>query len=182
MFTQSDEALIKKALKGNHRAWVKLVRRFESDVFNYLIRMLGNVEDAKDLTQEVFISVYKSLQSFRGDSAFKTWLLKIARFRCVEFYRKHRVTADLDDTPEQLDDSVFSQPEEVMLMSQNNQQVIAAMASLSFTQREVVELKFFQYFTFDQIAEQTNESVNTVKTRFYAALKRLKTVLGEIND
>lgn len=85
MFFQSEQGLINKAKAGNKSAWFKLVTIDEQTVFHYCLRMLGNQHDAIDLMQEVCMSVYRSLESFRFDSSFKTWLIRIAQRSYVEF-------------------------------------------------------------------------------------------------
>src|SRR5690554_1247319 len=86
----SDERLVKLALTNNKRAWLQLVKRYEGLLYNYGLRMLGNSDDALDLMQDVYLSVFRSLSSWRQESSFKTWLMTIAHRRCVEQYRKRR--------------------------------------------------------------------------------------------
>ncbi|UAA37977.1 sigma-70 family RNA polymerase sigma factor [Paraneptunicella aestuarii] len=175
MFEQSDEQLIKKALSGNDNAWLKIVKRYEKAVYNYGIRMTGNTEDALDLMQEVFISVYRNLATFRSEGSFKGWLFRIASYRCVEFYRKKKPTQGLDDAPEQVCEEPL--PEQMLLMNQSNKQLIGALQQLPLAQRAVLELKFFGQFTFDEIAQQLDVPSNTVKSRLYSALEKLKQIL-----
>lgn len=175
MFEQDDEQLAKKAINGSQRAWLKLVKRYEKPIYNYGIRMTGNSDDALDLMQEVFISVYRNLSTFRGEGSFKGWVFRIASYRCVEFYRKKRPTVDLDTVPEPATDGNL--PEQMMLMTQENKQLVAAMQTLPFNQKAVLELKFFGQFTFEEIAQQLDISSNTVKTRLYTALAKLKHIL-----
>lgn len=178
LFEQTDEQLIKKAKNGNKSAWLKLVKRYEKSIYNYGVRMTGNPEDALDLMQEVFISVYRNLPTFRSEGSFKGWLFRIASYRCVEFYRKKKPTHNLDDSPEQVCEQPV--PEQILLMQQNNRHVIEAMQRLSHEQKAVLELKFFGQFTFDEIALQLDVSSNTVKSRLYSALDKLKFIL-EVN-
>lgn len=175
MFEKTDEQLIQKALGGNSRAWLKLVKRYEKAVFNYGIRMTSNREDALDLMQEIFTSVFRNLSSWRGEGSFKAWLFRIASYRCVEYYRRKKPTQALDDVPEM--ECEYHTPEEFVLSSSNNQQLLNAMQQLPLAQRAVVELKFFGQFTFDEIAEQLNVSSNTVKSRLYGALGKLKNII-----
>ena len=175
MFDKTDEQLIQKALQGNRRAWIRLVKRYEKSVYNYGIRMTSNPEDALDLMQEIFTSVFRNLATYRGEGAFKAWLFRIASYRCVEFYRRKKPTLALDDAPEM--ECEVSKPEETLFMSRDSQQLLNAMAQLPLAQKAVVELKFFGQFTFDEIAEQLNVSSNTVKSRLYSALDKLKTLL-----
>lgn len=175
MFEKSDEQLIEKALSGNKRAWMNLLKRYESQVYNYGIRMTGNNEDALDLMQEVFISVFRNLTNYRGEGSFRGWLFKIAHYRCIEFYRRKKPNQSLDDTPEM--ESTSLSAEELFSAKQHSQHVVSAMQHLPLTQKAVVELKFFGQFTFDEIAQQLGISVNTAKSRLYSALAKLKILL-----
>lgn len=175
MFEKSDEQLIKKALSGNKRAWMNLLKRYESQVYNYGIRMTGNNDDALDLLQEVFISVFRNLANYRSEGSFRGWLFKIAHYRCIEFYRRKKPHQSLDDTPE-LQSSAPS-TEALFTAKQQSHQLVSAMQHLPLAQKAVVELKFFGQFTFDEIAQQLGISVNTAKSRLYSALAKLKTLL-----
>lgn len=178
MFEKTDEQLIAKALQGNKQAWLNLLKRYEKQIYNYGIRMTGKNEDALDLMQEVFISVFRNLASYRGEGSFKGWLFRIAHFRCIEFYRRKKPTQGLDDTPE-IESEEISVADSIHT-SQENKQLIRAMQQLPLAQKAVVELKFFGQFTFDEIAEQTGISANTAKSRLYGALEKLKTLM-EVN-
>ncbi|GAC15690.1 RNA polymerase sigma factor [Aliiglaciecola lipolytica] len=175
MFEKSDEQLIASALKGSKRAWLNLIKRYESQVFNYGIRMTGTREDALDLMQEVFISVFRNLSHYRGEGSFKGWLFKIAHYRCIEFYRRKKPNQALEDSPEI--ESADPCLESSMVTSQNANQLVNAMQHLPLAQKAVIELKFFGQFTFEEIAEQLGISSNTAKSRMYSALSKLKNLL-----
>lgn len=175
MFEKSDEQLIARALQGNKHAWLSLLKRYEKLIYNYGMRMTGKNEDALDLLQEVFISVFRSLSTYRGEGSFKSWLFRIAHFRCIEFYRRKRPMQDLDDAPEMQSNDLSH--EQQLGGDQQNAQLIHAMQHLPMAQKAVVELKFFGHFTFDEIAVQTGISVNTAKSRLYSALEKLKTLM-----
>lgn len=174
MFERSDETLVKQALKGKKSAWVTLVKRYEKNLYNYTLRMVSNPDDALDLMQDVFMAVFRNLASFRGDSPFKGWLFKIAHYRCIEFYRRKKPTQSLDDAPEQQDQSDDTCPEAHFFSGQQASLLKKAMQTLPVNQKLVVELKFFQHCTFDDISKQLGVSVNTVKSRLYSALDKLK--------
>lgn len=175
MFEKSDEQLIQKALSGNKRAWVNLIKRYEAQIYNYGIRMTGNNHDALDLMQEVFISVFRNLANYRGDGSFRGWLFKIAHYRCIEFYRRKKPHQGLEDSPEI--ESTEPSLEQMLAKSQHNHQLVEAMQRLPMSQKAVVELKFFGQFTFDEIAEQLGISSNTAKSQLYSALAKLKTFM-----
>jgi RNA polymerase sigma-70 factor (ECF subfamily) len=174
VFERSDETLVKQALKGKKSAWVTLVKRYEKSLYNYTLRMVSNPADAMDLMQDVFVAVFRSLSTFRGDSAFKGWMFKIAHYRCIDFYRRKRPTQSLDDIPEQLDESSDECPEHQATSGQETVALHKALQTLPVNQKLVVELKFFQHCTFDDIAKQLGISVNTVKSRLYSGLDKLK--------
>jgi RNA polymerase sigma-70 factor (ECF subfamily) len=174
VFERSDETLVKQALKGKKSAWVTLVKRYEKNLYNYTLRMVSNPDDALDLMQDVFMAVFRNLASFRGDSPFKGWLFKIAHYRCIEFYRRKKTTQSLDDAPEQQEQSDDTCPEAHFFSGQQASLLKKAMQTLPVNQKLVVELKFFQHCTFDDISKQLGVSVNTVKSRLYSALDKLK--------
>jgi RNA polymerase sigma-70 factor, ECF subfamily len=174
VFERSDETLVKQALKGKKSAWVTLVKRYEKNLYNYTLRMVSHPDDALDLMQDVFIAVFRNLSSFRGESPFKSWLFKIAHYRCIEFYRRKKPTQSLDDAPEQAEQSSKACPESDLFSGQQASILQRALQTLPLKQKLVVELKFFQYCTFDEIAQQLGISVNTVKSRLYSALDKLK--------
>lgn len=174
MFERSDETLVKQALKGKKSAWITLVKRYEKNLYNYALRMVSNPDDAMDLMQDVFVAVFRNLASFRGESPFKGWMFKIAHYRCIEFYRKKKPTQSLDDIPEQEEQTSDVCPEMSLHSGQQANMLNCAMQLLPVNQKLVVELKFFQHCTFEDIAMQLGISVNTAKSRLYSALDKLK--------
>jgi RNA polymerase sigma-70 factor (ECF subfamily) len=175
MFEKTDEQLIAKALHGNKQAWLNLLKRYEKQIYHYGMRMTGKNEDALDLMQEVFISVFRNLSTYRNEGSFKSWMFRIAHFRCIEFYRRKKPMQGLDDTPEVECDAMSAADR--IHTHQENKQLISAMQQLPLAQKAIVELKFFGQFTFDEIAEQTGISANTAKSRLYGALEKLKTLM-----
>lgn len=175
----SDEKLVARALAGSDGAWRKLVKRYERKIYNYALRMVGHPDDAFDLMQEVFLGVYRNLPGYRGDGVFAAWLFRIAAFRCTDYLRRRRFHDEFDETTADTDDR--HAPDAAAMATHTNQKISAALATLSREQRHVVELKFFQHFTFEDIGEQLGISPNTAKTRLYSALKKLKEI-EELED
>ena len=176
-----DEALIAAALAGSPHAWEKLVKRYESRVFNQGLRVMGNPSDAMDLLQEVFLGVYRNLHRFRGDAKFSSWLFRIAHNKAIDLSRRKRLLAGTPpnaegeaDPLEGLPADRQQEPEISLMHSELNQRIVERLSQLPLAQRLVVELKVFQSMTFEEIADMQDISENTAKTRFYAALKKLK--------
>lgn len=182
-----DEALIAAALNGSAHAWEKLVKRFESRVYNLGMRLTGNPTDAMDLMQEVFLGVYRNLHRFRGDAKFSSWLFRIAHNKAVDMNRRKRLMTIQPRSPNQDEDGSFdtfpgdvkSEPDNKLIEIELNRRVTGMLAKLPIEQRLVVELKVFQSLTFDEIATMQEISENTAKTRFYTALKKLKDISEE---
>ena len=177
MFKRSDDVLISQALAGKRSAWVSLVKRYEKGIYNYALRMVNNHADAMDLMQDIFVALFRNLHTFRAESPFKGWLFKIAHYRCIEYYRKKRPMQSLDDTPELSDEESTDCPEQALFSQQQSSVLIKIMQKLPTKQKLVVELKFFQQCTFDDIAQQLGISTNTAKSQLYSALDKLKLFL-----
>ncbi|PCJ23227.1 MAG: RNA polymerase subunit sigma-24 [SAR86 cluster bacterium] len=184
-----DQALVAAALNGSAYAWDKLVKRYEGRIYNQGLRLTGNATDAMDLMQEVFLGVYRNLHRFRGDAKFSSWIFRIAHNKAVDMNRRKRfITAqprlsnlDEDNGMDNFPGEERFEPDARLGEQQLNDSVLNMLSELSLEQRWVVELKIFQSFTFDEIAELQDISANTAKTRFYSALKKLKVVLEEDN-
>lgn len=183
---KKDEKLIEKALGGSERSWVNLVKRYEALVYNYCLRMTFNPSDAMDLMQEVFLAVYRNLPSYRGQGQFKGWMMRIASNKTTDFLRSrgrnplHKAGEVSEDNPtndgvsQASAYSLTRDPASHHAQENNNQQIRAVLNKLSDDHKQVIELKFFQHFTFEEISHQTGVSVNTLKTRLYTALNKLK--------
>lgn len=182
-----DEALIAAALNGSAYAWEKLVKRFESRVYNLGLRLTGNPTDAMDLMQEVFLGVYRNLHRFRGDAKFSSWLFRIAHNKAVDMNRRKRLMTTQPRTSGEEDVDIFDtfagetrdEPENKLNEVELNKRITKLLALLPLDQRLVVELKVFQSLTFDEIATMQEISENTAKTRFYTALKKMKEIAEE---
>lgn len=173
----SDEQLVGKALGGSTRAWTRLVQRYERKVYNHALRMCGNPEDAMDLMQDAFLAAYRNLPNYRGEGAFGGWLLRIAGNRSLDFLRRRQLGRQHfeDDGEEAMlhvagDDCPFDRLAE----GERRAHVLALLGRLPMEQRLVVELKFFQDLTFEEIAAQLRIPVNTAKTRLYTGLSKLR--------
>lgn len=182
-----EEALIAAAVNGSAYAWEKLVKRYEPRLYNHGLRLTGNPTDAMDLMQEVFLGVYRNLHRFRGDAKFSSWIFRIAHNKAVDMNRRKKlmtVQSKPDDGYDILDTlpgEAKAEPEHRINEAELNSQILKLLAQLPMEQRLIVECKIFQSLTFEEIAELQDMSVNTAKTRFYTALKKLKVVLEEAN-
>ena len=157
-----------------------LVSRWEKRVYNYLLRITGNREDALDLTQDVFLKAYQNLRKLDDPGRFAPWLYRIAHNEAYSMFRKRRPETDVDE----------SEPESVGDRNRGGRQHGfphriepgggGALDRLSPEQREAVVLKIYQGFKFEEMAEILSCPVSTVKSRLYSALDLLKAELAPI--
>lgn len=170
-----DHDLIGRARRGDIEAFNLLVSRWEKRVFNYLLRLVGDREDAFDLSQETFLKAYQNLGRLEDEARFSTWLFRIAHNEAFSLLRKPK--AEEGERPE-FDVAAHGPrlfPVELSLAVQS------ALERLSGEQREAVVLKIYQGFKFEEMAEILACPVSTVKSRLYTALDLLKDTLAPIH-
>jgi RNA polymerase sigma-70 factor, ECF subfamily len=170
-----DPDLIARTKRGKVEAYNILVSRWEKRVFNYLLRLVGEREDAMDLSQEVFLKAYQSLGKLQDPSRFRPWLFRIAHNEAYSHLRRKRPEVDLDGEAPVRIQRPRLEPLEVTLAVQS------ALERLSDDQREAIVLKIYQGFKFEEMAEVLSCPVSTVKSRVYSALDILKETLAPID-
>ncbi len=167
-----DRDLIAKARRGDVEAYNLLVSRWEKRVFNYLLRLVANREDALDLSQDVFLKAYQNLARLDDPARFSAWLFRIAHNEAFSLLRRRKPEGDLLAEPSSGEARGRLLPIELSLA------VESALKVLSEDQREAVLLKVYQGFKFEEMAEILGCPVSTVKSRLYTALDLLKTTLA----
>ncbi|MBV9769803.1 MAG: sigma-70 family RNA polymerase sigma factor [Bryobacterales bacterium] len=167
-----DRDLIAKARRGHVDAYNVLVSRWEKRIFNYLLRLVRQREDALDLSQDVFLKAYQNIKKLDDPAKFPAWLFRIAHNEAYSLLRKNRPEGELTAVPEAAT-GLF--PIEMTLA------VRGALDRLSDDHREAVLLKVYQGFKFEEMAEILACPVSTVKSRLYTALDLLKQTLAPVN-
>ena len=170
-----DRDLIAKARRGDVEAYNLLVSRWEKRVFNYLLRLVSNREDAMDVSQDVFLKAYQSLPKLDDPARFSGWLFRIAHNEAFSLLRRRRPETELTGEPRPAELSPRLLPMELSLA------VETALNRLNADQREAVLLKIYQGFKFEEMAEILECPVSTVKSRLYTALDLLKTSLAPMH-
>jgi len=185
---EEDESLVRRTQKGDSTAFDVLVERYKERLYATVYHMTSNHEDANDLVQDTFIKAYKSLNSFRGQSSFYTWVYRIAVNRTINFIkrRKNRNSYSLDD----LDSSIQNDPDLVELMShvtprrevgltELHEKLNEALQKLSEPHRAVVTLHDIQEMTHADIAKAMKCSEGTVRSRLFYARQQLQSLLSD---
>lgn len=167
-----DRDLIARTRRGDVEAYNLLVSRWEKRVFNYLLRLVNQREDAMDVAQEVFLKAYQNLRKLEDAERFAAWLFRIAHNEAFSLLRKRRPEGDMP-----VESAVFSGSGSLMPV-ETSLAVQRALKTLSEDQREAVLLKVYQGFKFEEMAEVLGCPVSTVKSRVYSGLEQLKFVLA----
>ena len=167
-----DSDLVVKATRGSVDAYNVLISRWERRVFNYLVKLVGNREDAMDLTQDVFLKAWQALGKLDDAGRFSPWLFRIAHNEAFSLLRRTKPQEELDEAPVVVKPAGALAPVELSLA------VAKALDKLNADQREAVLLKIYQGFKFEEMAEILGVPVSTVKSRLYTALDLLKDTLA----
>jgi RNA polymerase sigma-70 factor (ECF subfamily) len=166
-----DRDLIARARKGDVEGYNILVSRWEKRVFNYLLRLVSNREDALDVSQEVFLKAYQSLPKLDDPERFGAWLFRIAHNEAFSLLRRRKPEGEMP-----LETGSARGLE--LLPMELSLAVETALGRLTEEQREAVLLKVYQGFKFEEMAEILSCPVSTVKSRVYTALDLLKATLS----
>lgn len=181
----SDLELVKRCLSGEDAAWEVLLRTHTYRVYNLCYRFTGRSDDAEDLTQEVFIKVFRTLKSYDPLQAkFATWLNRIARNHLVDHYRRtrvDRVTSALDDQMPIIDASSAGNPESTVKSRESKETLQAGLSKLSPDLREAVILRDLQDLDYAEIAQVLQIPEGTVKSRINRGRLELGRVLKRMD-
>jgi len=189
----ADEQLVAAARAGDQDAFAQLVRRHEDQVFTMALRLLCNREDARDLAQEVFLTVYQSLERFRGEAQFRTWLYRVTINRCRDEIRrrstiKHTRPVSLDRMMGGDEERAASvepasrdaAPEAVARGHETERIVQDAIGQLAEELREAIVLRDVRDLAYDEMAQVLDIPVGTVRSRLNRARTRLAELLEPI--
>lgn len=176
-----DADLIQQACRGSVESYNLLVSRWEKRVYNYLLRITGNREDALDLAQDVFLKAYQNLRKLDDSARFAPWLYRIAHNEAYSLFRKRKPEVDVDTVDPGATDTGITMGGSSVFPIELSLAVATALDRLSVDQREAVILKIYQGFKFEEMAEILSCPVSTIKSRLYTALELLKADLAPIS-
>jgi RNA polymerase sigma-70 factor (ECF subfamily) len=165
----SIEALIQRCLKGDQLAWEAIVRQYRRKVFNVAYKFVGRHDEAEDLTQDIFLKIFKSLDTFDRRANFQTWLISVSRNLCIDHYRsvrKERETIDRDIDASSLAPVSKSQGQMAMMEQRDRVELLReALGALPKTQRTAVLMRDIQEMSYHEIARKLRLPEGTVKSR-----------------
>lgn len=187
-----DAELVDRFRAGDMRAFDMLLQRYENRVFNFTLRMLGDYQNSREVTQDIFLRAFRYLGNYRGDGKFSTWLFTIASSTCKnalayyrirEKYRQH-TTQDPEQTtefdPVSVIPDITNAPERKLEQNAMSEMLTQAIKDLPETYRKVIVLKDVNDFSYEEIAEIAGVPIGTVKSRIARARLLLREKLTQL--
>ncbi len=176
--TPEEKELIKKYLKGDQKALEVLFSQYLKMIYSFVYKNVGSQGDAEDITQEVFIKVWKNLKKFDQTKNFRPWIFQIAKNTSIDFLRKKKSIPfsrfENEKGQNLLVDNIVAPSEHLIEKLSDEKTIEAGMQGLNEKEQQLVNLRSQQGMSFKEIAGRLKESVNTVKSRYRRSLINLK--------
>ena len=186
---KSDYALIQFAIKGDQKAYEKLMKRYRDSIYYMLLKMVKNTDDAEDLTIEAFEKAFKNIEKYSPKYAFSTWLFKIASNNCIDFIRKKKgITVSIEktnDKGESYEPAIIDKsptPEAAYIKEQKAQILRDTVKTLKPQYRRLIELRYFKEFSYTEISEELDLPLGTVKAQLFRSRELLMNILSKKKD
>lgn len=177
-----DNELIKAFNDGNQNAFNYIVRKYQKKVYWSIRKMVLNHDDADDLTQEVFLKLYRSLKDFRGESKFFTYIYKIAINYSLNHLNKNRkINMRKVDIENAVLKSFDKKADEMLEASQRTKILEEAIESLPVQQRAVFNMRYYDNLSYEEISIILNKSVGGMKANYFHAIKKIEKILKSKN-
>ncbi len=183
---QVDYKLVQLAVKGDQKSYAELMSRYKDSIYFMLLKLVNTRDDADDLTIEAFGKAFKNLHQYTPDFAFSTWLFKIATNNCIDFIRrKRKFTFSIDksmenDSGQEMQFEIKSpmlDPEENMIKKQKAILMRDVVDKLKPRYKRLVELRYFQERSYEEIADELKLPLGTVKAQLFRAREFLYQIL-----
>ncbi len=188
---ERDAELVKRCQSGDYAAFDELINLYRGKVYAMIYNMIRNDADAWDLSQDVFIKAWKALPNFEGRSAFFTWLYRIAHNVTYDWTRKKKISSSGEFEDYMIDQAdpggianpkATDSPDASLQREEVRNRITRAIDSLSIDHKEVILLKEVEGMSYQEIADSIGCSTGTVMSRLFYARKKLKEILGDIQN
>lgn len=187
-----ERELIRRAQRGDRSAFDSLVRQYDQHVLRLVLQMVGSAEEARDLYQEVFLKVYRSLRHFRLDSRFSTWLYRVVLNVCFDYFRRQKSRREFQPPVEEgeeldyfrniPDDRAALNPERAAQAGQISHRIVQALQRLNPRERLIFELRHYQGLKLRAIGELCGTTEQTAKNCLFRATQKLRGELADLVD
>ena len=180
-----DQNLIQQYLDGDEKSLELLVQKYLKPIYSFVYRNVGNPAEAEDITQEVFVKVWKNIKKFDQTRNFKPWIFQIAKNTSIDFLRKKKSIPfskfENEKGQNVLLDNMQSAPENLIENLDNKGVLAGAVSQLNDKEQQVITLRHNDGLSFKEIAKVLKESINTVKSRYRRALTNMKKAIKNGN-
>ncbi|MBI1836727.1 MAG: sigma-70 family RNA polymerase sigma factor [Flavobacteriia bacterium] len=186
-----DLQLVNAAISGKQSAYAELMEKYRESIYFMMLKMVKNPDDAEDLTLEAFGKAFSRLEQYSPSFAFSTWLFKIASNNSIDFIRKKRIKVTSMDTGMMTDDgevifydakSQTLDPEETIIYNQKVKLMRNLVSKLKPRYRELVEKRYFEELSYEEIAEELNLPLGTVKAQLFRAREFLANMIEKTKE
>jgi RNA polymerase sigma-70 factor (ECF subfamily) len=171
----TESEIINQVRSGSEESFDQLMQNYQSHVYNVAFSFTKDSENALDISQDVFVKVYKNLNSFRGESQFKTWLTRIAFNESQNWLKKNKRHIDMENLK---DKSAHVDSTDEMLAKENRTILLRSLYELNTKYRLAVVLRYFENYSIREIASTMSCSEGVVKNMLFRSLQKLKNYLG----
>lgn len=175
---KDQEHIIARARRGDAHAFEQLVTAYRNQVFRLALRMCGNEADADEVAQEAFLSAWKGLPNFRGESRFSTWLYQLTTHAAIDLMRREKRQAAAEDIDEITTADDGPSPQQQVERAETQREIRSALMQLPEEYRQVLLLRFMQELSYEEIGRALKLPVGTVKSRLNRAKAQLKDILS----
>jgi RNA polymerase sigma-70 factor, ECF subfamily len=174
----SDSQLILQYLKGDEKSLEVLIARYLNPIYGFVYKNVGGQMEAEDVTQEVFIKVWKNIKKFDQKREFKPWIFQIAKNTSIDYLRKKKTVpfSSFENEKEQniLLENIAGKPENILENLSDKKILESAMQNLSKNEQKVISMRHKDGMSFQEISDILQESINTIKSRYRRAIINLR--------
>jgi len=184
---KNDYQLVLKAREGSQKAYADLMQRYKDSIYFMSLKMVNNREDAMDITVETFAKAFEKLDKYQPEFAFSTWLFRVATNNCIDFLRKKKLSTvsidnmmdEDDDRPMQIKSDTLN-PEESSIKKQQSKDLKVLIESLPPRYRNLLTLRYFDELSYEEIAQQLDLPLGTVKAQLFRATYLLGNIINRM--
>ncbi|RFZ85547.1 sigma-70 family RNA polymerase sigma factor [Mucilaginibacter terrenus] len=186
---KNDFHLVVKARAGSQKAYADLMHRYKDSIYFMVLKMVNNKEDAMDLTVETFAKAFEKLDKYQPEFAFSTWLFRVATNNCIDFIRKKKLNTQSihgmideegEEKPLQIKADTLN-PEESSIKKQQTEELKLLIESLPPRYRNLITLRYFDELSYEEIAQQLDLPLGTVKAQLFRARYLLGNIINRYN-
>ncbi|WP_462280373.1 sigma-70 family RNA polymerase sigma factor [Salinivirga cyanobacteriivorans] len=191
---KEDLLLVRRAQKGDELAFAELMKRYRDSIYYLLLKMVNNAVDAEDLTIEAFGKAFRNIDRYSPSYAFSTWLFKIASNNCIDFLRKNKgreyaFQANSEDVSQTGSNDEYSahvqlesknpMPDELMMTDEKAKALRKVVRELKPRYKKLVELRYFKEYSYEEISQELEIPLGTVKAQLFRARELLFNILKD---